>query len=251
MKNITVALLIILFNCCEYKEPLSNQEKGLFKTVKINEQTWMAENLNVFHFRNGDKIPYAITLNEWLKADEDKTPALCFYNNNEENVLKYGILYNWHAVNDPRGLAPKGWHIPSDSTFINLRKFLGRNARSMIKDSTEWNSYNDSIVCQKCTNWKNIDKTNTKVCDKCINKRKIKIDVSGKGSNQSGFTALPGGVRNFNGYFHAKGESAYWWSTTEYDSNNAWILSIGVNDNGKSIYKKRKGNGFSVRCLKE
>jgi len=88
----------------------SNSETNI-KTVKIGTQTWMAENLNVSTFRNGDPIPEAKTNEEWDRAGANKQPAWCYYNNDPRNGAKYGKLYNWFAINDPRGLAPEGWHV--------------------------------------------------------------------------------------------------------------------------------------------
>ncbi len=93
----------------------TNQVKqtGSYKSVKIGTQIWMTENLNVSTFRNGEPIPEAKTEEEWKKAGENKQPAWCYYNNDPKNGAKYGKLYNWCAVNDIRGIAPTGWHIPS------------------------------------------------------------------------------------------------------------------------------------------
>ena len=102
----------------EYQKPFSCKE------VKIGDQIWMAENLNVTKFRNGDLIPEARSIYEWVNAGENKKPAFCYVNNDPNTVSQYGILYNWYAVNDSRGLAPEGWHIPSHIEAENLRDFL-------------------------------------------------------------------------------------------------------------------------------
>jgi uncharacterized protein (TIGR02145 family) len=83
--------------------------------IKIGTQTWAKKNLNVSTFKNGEVIPEAKTIEEWVKAGDDKKPAWCYYNNDPANDSIYGKLYNWYAVNDIRGLAPKGWHIPRDA----------------------------------------------------------------------------------------------------------------------------------------
>lgn len=82
-----------------------------YNSVKIGNQVWMSENLNVSTFRNGDPIPEAKTNEEWDRAGANKQPAWCYYNNDPRNGAKYGKLYNWFAINDPRGLAPEGWHV--------------------------------------------------------------------------------------------------------------------------------------------
>ncbi len=81
--------------------------------VKIGNQVWTSKNLDVEQFNNGDKIPEAKTNEEWNLANKNKTSAWCYYDNDNKNGMKYGKLYNWYAITDPRGIAPKGWHIPS------------------------------------------------------------------------------------------------------------------------------------------
>jgi uncharacterized protein (TIGR02145 family) len=106
--------------------------KQEFKSVKIENQIWMAENLNLDTFRNGDPIPHAKTDAEWERAGKSGHPAWCYYKNDHKN----GKLYNWHAVNDPRGLAPKGWRVPSYHDFETLMKNVGgsgRNAYQALK----------------------------------------------------------------------------------------------------------------------
>jgi len=88
-----------------------------FKKIKIGDQIWADRNLNVNHFRNGEPIPQAISNEEWIEAGDNKQPAWCHYDNDPENGKKYGKLYNWYAVNDPRGLAPEGWEVPTDDEW--------------------------------------------------------------------------------------------------------------------------------------
>ncbi|MFN5218453.1 MAG: fibrobacter succinogenes major paralogous domain-containing protein [Sphingomonadales bacterium] len=121
--------------------------------MKIGNQIWMAENLNVETFRNGDFIPKAETSNEWRYAADNKEPAWCYYNNKYTNGLKYGKLYNWYTVDDPRGLAPEGWRIPSQADFAALITFLGgaEKAINKIKFKHNWKEGN------KLINYLNID----------------------------------------------------------------------------------------------
>ena len=108
---------------------------GLSKaqTVTIGTQVWMTKNLDVSTFRNGDPIPEAKTGEEWKKAGENKQPAWCYCDNDPTNGAKYGKLYNWYAVNDSRGLAPVGYHIPSDAEWTKLEVFLGADAGNKMK----------------------------------------------------------------------------------------------------------------------
>jgi Fibrobacter succinogenes major domain (Fib_succ_major) len=90
-----------------------------YKTINIDNQAWMAENLNADYFRNGEKIPNAQSAEEWIKAGKEGKPAWCYYENKIDSGLKYGKLYNWFAISDPRGLAPTGWHIPTDTEWTH------------------------------------------------------------------------------------------------------------------------------------
>lgn len=108
-----------------------------FKTVTIGSQVWMAANLDVATFRNGDPIPEAKSKEDWLAAYGSESPAWCYYNNDPKNGQKYGRLYNWYAVNDPRGIAPAGWHVPTDSEWRELIATYGgmSSAYSKLKAS--------------------------------------------------------------------------------------------------------------------
>jgi uncharacterized protein (TIGR02145 family) len=103
-------------------------EQSGSKTVKIGAQTWMAENLNVDHYRNGDPIPEVQGKKEWSNL---KSGAWCYYNNDSENGKKYGKLYNWYAVNDPRGLAPEGWHVPTEGEFETLKAAVKNDGNAL------------------------------------------------------------------------------------------------------------------------
>ncbi|MFN6038086.1 MAG: FISUMP domain-containing protein, partial [Bacteroidota bacterium] len=118
------------------------------KQVTIGNQIWMADNLNTSKFRNGDVIPEAKTNADWESAGYNKQPAWCYYKNDPVNGQKYGKLYNWHAVHDPRGLAPEGWHIPSAKEFKILIVNLGENENSFgsiaapkLKTKTGWDKF--------------------------------------------------------------------------------------------------------------
>ena len=108
-------LLIILVSSGTYSQ----------SEVKIGKQIWMSKNLDVDRFRNGDPIPHAQTVEEWVNAGVNEQPAWCYYNNDPKNGKKYGKLYIYYAVGDSRGLAPQGYHVPSDSEWDILTVFLG------------------------------------------------------------------------------------------------------------------------------
>jgi uncharacterized protein (TIGR02145 family) len=186
------------------------------QTVTIGKQVWTSKNLDVDKFRNGDPIPEVKNEEEWKKAGENKKPAWCYYDNDPANGAKYGKLYNWYAVIDPRGLAPKGFHIPSDVEWIILTDYLGGQSKAgtKMKSTGGWGD-------------------------------------DGNCTNSSGFSGVPGGTRNYSGIFDAIGEYAYWWSSTQLDKFNAWYRYLSYNYGFVSSYIGFKGGGFSVRCLRD
>jgi uncharacterized protein (TIGR02145 family) len=231
MKNTILTICIItattmLFTTCGDGAPNEtsspNETTTANKTsisdleVSIGTQVWMKENLNVDHFRNGDPIPQANTAEEWAKAGENKQPACCYYENNAENGKTYGLLYNWYAVNDARGLAPAGYHIPTHAEWTTLTTYLGGEALAgtKMKSTSGWNE-------------------------------------NGNGTNSSGFNGLPGGFRSFNCTFNVIGEAGFWWSSTEDATLNAWSRTLYSDDGSVFSSLTNKGDGFYVRCLRD
>jgi uncharacterized protein (TIGR02145 family) len=247
MKKVSlIFILLIGFGCISYAQ-----------TITIGTQVWMTKNLDVATFRNGDPIPQAKTNEEWTKAGENKQPAWCYYENDPANGAKYGKLYNWYAVNDSRGLAPVGYHIPSDAEWTKLTDFLGGIgvAGAEMKSKSGWNSYTSggSKTCPKCANW-NAEYRRKVPCHTCQDTRSVsapKVTNSGNGTNTSGFTGLPGGLRGYNGTFGAIGYSGNWWSSTEYSTPNAWDRGLGYGSGGIARGSANKEDGFSVRCLRD
>jgi uncharacterized protein (TIGR02145 family) len=184
--------------------------------VTIGSQVWMAENLDVAYFQNGDPIPEAKTIEEWEKADANKEPAWCYYDNDPANGKKYGKLYNWYAVNDERGLAPKGWHVPTDNEWTELTDFLGglEVAGEKMKSTSGWEEH-------------------------------------GNGTNESGFNGLPAGRRRGDGKIDYIGRGGDWWSSTEDGTDLAWGRNLINNRGSVDRYDYYKSLGFSVRCLRD
>lgn len=195
-----------------------DQDGHVFNTVKISNQKWMTKNLNVSIFRNGDPIPEAKTGREWRIAASSLEPAWCYMDNNPTSGEKYGKLYNWYAVTDMRGLAPEGWHIPSDEEWTQLIDYLGGRdvAGPKMKSSSGWKD-------------------------------------DGNGTNKSGFSALPGSLRYFGGDFGGTGLSAFFWSSTEHERDRSWAWCRVLIHNDKKVGRsfQNKECGFSVRCLKD
>ena len=182
--------------------------------VRINGQVWMQKNLDVEKFRNGDPIKEAKTDDEWILAAESEQPAWCYFENDPNNGEKFGKLYNWHAVKDPRGLAPEGWRLPTLEDF----EFLASNL-------TE-NNYGYSL--KSTSGWH--DEMN--------------------GDNSSGFNGKPGGRRNFEGNFSLPGRLAVWWTVDQDQTFNAHCMVLTSLSDGIIISNNKKANGLSVRCIR-
>ncbi len=251
--------LFFVFLSCDSSNSKNESEIPLETEVKIGKQVWMIKNLDVDTFRNGDAIPEAKTDEEWVRAGEESKPAWCYYENDPKNGKKYGKLYNWYAVVDPRGLAPKGWHIPSDAEWSSLINYLGGNeiAGKKMKSKHGWKG-NIPVgykVCPNCSSW-NAEYRSKVPCHVCKDKRFVKAlknVKSGNGTFESGFMGLPGGWRSNDGwYFSDVGVNGYWWSSSEYNKYYAWFRYLNYNNRtAYRNYNYSKSFGFSVRCLRD
>jgi uncharacterized protein (TIGR02145 family) len=197
-----------------YAGNVTDKDGNIYHTVNIGTQVWLVENLKVTRYRNGESIPNITDNAQWSNLTSG---AYCNYNNDINNVATYGRLYNWYAVNDSRGLAPAGWHIPIDAEWDILANFLGGSATAggALKDTILWKSPNTGAT------------------------------------NSSGFSAFPGGYRSLNGNFDYLGDYAFFWSSTEYNTSNAWRRTMNYNDSRVVRYNYDKRSGFSVRCVRD
>lgn len=187
-----------------------------YPSVGICCQSWMTKNLDVATYRNGDPIPEVTDGAAWAALT---TGAYCYYINDSTYAVTYGKLYNWYAVNDSRGLAPEGWHIPTDFEWTTLGTCLGGDAVAggPMKEigTTHWTTPNAGAT------------------------------------NLSGFTGLPGGYRNVNGAFNYIGNFGIWWSSTESSAGLAWSRFLDYNDVDLFRVSTNERGGFSVRCLRD
>ena len=235
------------------------------KQVKIGGQIWMAQNADVERFRNGDFIQEAKTNQEWMKAFDNRQPAWCYYNNDPSQGTKHGKLYNWYAVNDPRGLAPLGWHVPANNEWSILIEYLGGDyvAGPKMKSVDGWRSYQRGgetpETCANCKNWNN-EYRGKVACHTCkdtrvVYKRLPIVKHSGGGSNISGFAGLPSGSRDREGYFNSMGFSGFWWGSgnfRDYSAPSVYLMNIYPKifiDFSVSVLEKR--GGLSVRFIKD
>lgn len=199
--------------------PITDIDGNVYNAVVIGTQTWMVENLKVTHYRNGDPIPL---VTDQLRWENLTTDAYCWYDNEPAYKPAYGALYNWYAVADSRNIAPVGWHIPTDAELATLIRFAGGNneAAAKLKEAGK-------------THW-------------------LYGSAPANIANQTGFTALPGGFRSFNGLFGQLQLEGFWWSSTEGDNSaKAWSYIMQYNNNSVSRFENENKCGFSVRCIKD
>lgn len=124
---VNLTALIILMTASSSAQSTFDFDGNSYSLQIIGSQTWMRENLNVSHFRNGDPIPQITNSRDWIEAWRKNEPAWCYPENSDSLGRIYGKLYNWFAVNDPRGLAPKKFRIPNFLDFKYLCDFIGNN----------------------------------------------------------------------------------------------------------------------------
>jgi uncharacterized protein (TIGR02145 family) len=227
MKYIFFLLSITLIFSCKKESNIPPYSDGsavtdvdgnIYQSVNIGNQSWFSRNLDVIHYRNGDIIPNVTDPVQWRNMT---TGAWKYYNNDPALGAIYGKLYNWYAVNDPRGLAPNGWSIPSKEDWSVLTDFLGgwiESYRKMKEVGTEhWLTNEDNVT------------------------------------NESKFTSIPSGL-----YFYQEGVSlcdglgivAYYWSSTEAGDTTAYEMGVP----SKPFYNVSgmdcdKHYGFSIRCV--
>ena len=204
-----------------------------YPAIRIGKQIWMTQNLNVETFRNGDPIPQVTSAEDWEEYGNQGKPAWCYYENSKVNGDKYGKIYNWHAVNDPRGLAPRGWHVPSIEEANELLIFAG----------VERNEFDEFIFSER-----------------------LRGNFLLNSGNITGFSALLGGRRSITGRFKGIDNRTGFWTSTENvyeedDVNDGLLFHLDLNsDPENDLFSEDywdvasswgKGNGYSVRLLKD
>jgi uncharacterized protein (TIGR02145 family) len=225
------ATVNITFNPDLTYQSISDIDGNIYKTIKIDDQEWMAENLKTTRFNDGSAIPLVTEDDMWIRQN---TPGYCWYYNNEA-VFKniYGGYYNWYAVSAGK-LCPSGWHVPSEDEWNKLKLFLG-----MTPDQLE----EGSELFPNTTAGNKIKETGT------VNWVEENTDAT----NESGFTALPGGWRNSSASFDGEGEAGGWWSAAVLTPYHV-ILANWVADFTASIFRSHgltENTGQNVRCVKD
>lgn len=200
----------VYFNSLTTTPNVTDADGNVYETIKIGTQVWMKENLKTTKFCNGEAIQN-ITGNEWYSLT---TPAWCYYNNDEANNQLYGKLYNWYAVADPRNIAPCGWHVATQSDWTVLENYLGSAAVAggKLKSTSVWFGPNTTA------------------------------------SNQSGFSAYPGGIRAYSNTILYYGWNGVWWA---YNPNGGWGRVMHCQYASVSSVVLDEEMGVSVRCVKD
>ena len=185
-----------------------------YAIVKIGDQVWMKENLRTTHYNNGNAIPLVTDAATWSALT---TPAYTWYENTGSD---YGALYNFHVVSSSHNVCPVGWHVPSEEDWTSLINHLGGTgiAGGSLKESGLAHWAHPNIA----------------------------------GTNDSGFTGLPGGYRKSLGTFFFKGQFGFWWSSKENSvSKEAQFYSLLYNDLLINVNTLNKNYGLSIRCVKD
>jgi uncharacterized protein (TIGR02145 family) len=222
--------MIIIFNPNLTYGTINDIDNNSYKTIPIGTQVWMAENLRVTKYCDGTSIPLITNAGVWNGL---ASGAYCNYSNDPIFETTFGHLYNFYAVIDSRKLCPSGWHVPSDAEWTTLTDYLIGNSYGYQ------GSGSDIAKSMAGTNiWMTYTTAGTVGNDMASN-------------NSSGFTALPGGLRNLTGIFVSIGMVGCWWSSTVYTTSNSWLRILNYNFYEAGRTNNTKSCGLSVRCVKD
>jgi len=210
---------------------MTGNDGRIYRTVRIGDQWWMAENLRETKYRNGDDIPEEADDTAWTELS---TGARCSYNNDENKADTYGYLYNWHAVDDSRNIAPEGWRVSTDADWRELFNYLIENGYNW--DGTTTGNEVGKSLASAGGEWVTWGTAGAVGNNQFTN-------------NSSGFSALPAGYRSSNSTFYHLAFYAYFWSATENDTNYAWSWYLYYNYSGMFRNHLNKRYGFSVRLI--
>jgi uncharacterized protein (TIGR02145 family) len=223
MNILKLFFITLIFISCKKKGQvntryLSDIDGNKYELVKVCNATFIKTNLNVSKYRNGDVIPEVKNASDWKNLT---TGAWCYYDNDPLNAGKYGKLYNYYAVIDPRGLAPTGYHIPSLQEWTSLATCLG--------DAQAGGQLKSTGTLQ----------TNTGLW----------LAPNLGATNSTSFSALPGGYRDKDGFFGNLNLDGIFWSRTENSTTNSWYFLLNANYANTGKYDNSKKYGFSVRVV--
>jgi len=221
MKNNTCSFLFCFYLCglalfnLGCSDSSTEPTESVPPEIKIGSYIWMTKNLNVNRFSNGDTIPEAKTEEEWYLAGKYKRPAWCYYNNDPKMGEKYGRMYNYFAVTDRRGLAPRNYYVATEDAWNELITHAGgvNKAGYFLKSKYGWSG-------------------------------------NGNGLNEVSFTALPGGWRNFHGEFSSVGNNTFWWMEGGFINGSTLVRMSSLNTEVVFGTASVDSYGGYVRCIK-
>ena len=214
---------------------VTDADGNRYTTMEIGKQLWTVQNLRSLRFNDGTVIRKVTNPKEWEFCH---TPALCFYKNSIDPVFisRFGALYNWWAVSTTEhgGIAPEGWRVPTDEDWSELQKFVRKKT-----GKTKGNDCSESPAKALCSTegWNESDVP-------------LSIGNDTDKNNSTGFSALPGGFRNYGGSFSFLGYNGYWWSSSEETVSNACMRFLRFSSAKINRCGFDRRNGLSVRLVK-
>jgi uncharacterized protein (TIGR02145 family) len=219
MRDVILAACVLALAVVTLTQPITAKPAPAdAPTVAIGDQVWLARNLDATHFANGDPIPRITDAAAWAQAGADGQPAQSAYGNDETRVARDGLLYNYAAVQDPRGLCPPGFRVPTDTDWAELEATLGKEIAATRMKTREF--------------WPDTE------------------TGPGNGSDDVGFGGLPAGFRTQRGDFFLGDRVAYYWSLTEVSPTTTTAHMLFDYDPKIFRIEYDKAMGMSVRCLK-
>jgi uncharacterized protein (TIGR02145 family) len=228
---------------------VTDYDGNVYNTVTIGTQVWMKENLKTTHYANGTAIPLVTGNSNW-DALTTTSKAYCWYNDSVKYKDTHGALYTWAAAMNGaisvtanpsgiQGVCPTGWHLPSDAEWTQMENYLTDNGYN-YDGTTGTGGTKIAKSLASTSGWNS--STNTGAVGN--------TDYPSY-RNKSGFTALPGGSRGFDGKFYSIGYYGYWWSATEFDATYALYRNMSIYNSNVYRYFNGKELGFSVRCVRD
>jgi len=217
---------------CPGMPTVTDIDGNVYNTVQIGSQCWMKENLKTTTYQNGTSIPNVTDANAWSNLT---TGAYVWYDNDISCKDKYGALYNWVTTIDANGLCPTGWHVPTHDEWTDLTDYIG------------------GISSPHGNELKSCRQVNSPLGGGCNTSEHPRWSSSSSdwGTDDYGFSGLPGGIRVGDGYFYNVGNYGYWWSSTEISSGSAFYRGLDYGSGYVGVDYNDKHSGFSVRCLRD
>jgi uncharacterized protein (TIGR02145 family) len=218
-----------LQTCVPLFGSVTDVEGNTYPTVMIGDQEWMMENLRTGSYANGMAIPSVDPPLAWGLLTDG---AWSHYDASSDHGIAYGKIYNWHTVANVSGLCPEGWRVPSDTDWFALETTLGVHADTL--DLVGYRGYGENVGGRMKT------------------VSNLWTGPNAGANNESQFSAIPAGYRlGNNGSFSAIGNYTAWWSTSEFDGQNAWIRGLNTNNIGVDRNTANKLNGYCIRCIRD